>query len=172
MHIKYCGGEYVKVKEPEGFGEKKSGKGAKRKPPATGIGLPSGNRPISDWLKKPTETSSNSNSEQVALRKEDFASPTDVCPAVAAVLNGSGRIVGEEVSMEPEFLEKRRGILEAAALRRLHVVPPRRQAGNGVIVDLVSPTAVGVTCPVCGARVSEDNTELNSHIDACLGQLP
>lgn len=204
MHVKFCGGEYIKIKGPEGFAEKKAGKGAKRKLPleirtestSTGVVPPPGNRPISDWF-NPIEVSRNLSFEQVASREDSF-NDKDVCPAVAVVLptgqapgtesKGSGGRLEKNDGVEPESMKERRRIFEAAALRRMHDAsrsstvaiqieskPKTEQMDGGVVVDLVSPIAdkaMKITCPVCGVSVSDDNAQLNTHLDECLGGVP
>ncbi|EFN55909.1 hypothetical protein CHLNCDRAFT_52181 [Chlorella variabilis] len=141
MHIKHCGGAWVKVKEPEGFGKKKGGKkgataggggnsssggggdagGAKR---PDGAHVPAkrprkgeqqqgaGGRPITDFFPR----------TEGGARPAAAAGACEVLPALQAVAGAAG---GAGPAAEPPAEERRRLVAEAA-MRRLGAL-----AGSG-----------------------------------------
>ena len=126
MHLKHCGGEYVKIKEPEEYAQKNSKKkkqkigsgqdGATESHGGGGgggsSGLPTGQRAITSWLNPPASM-------------PDSSAGTSTLPAINAVLQGNRGYTtngtaekSEKASQLPVSVEERRNLFEAAALRR------------------------------------------------------
>lgn len=144
MHLKTCGGDYVKVKEPENYGQKRikkkaktidsdiGGESAAAAAESNGGGAGGSNRkkinagqpPITNWFRtglgKTLDSPAQPSSDQTPL------------PSIAAVLGrqhdqgksthnrATATSVGD-FNNNPTTVEEQRRLLEAAAIRRLQL---------------------------------------------------
>jgi hypothetical protein len=181
-HLRSCGGEFIKVKEPEEYSQKNKKK-SKKDDTASGTGVFTGQRAITGWLHPPNSDDKNKVAEE----------DTSVLPSINAVLQGNP----VTKNIQPLSAQERRRLLEAAALRRAvqQTIPTTQQPipttqqpikttqthSQAEIVDLVEedssvvtprppvPARRTINCPVCAAEFAEnDNAALNEHLDRCL----
>lgn len=181
MHLKHCGGEFIKVKEPEGF--KKAGNKEKRK--QTIASELNGEQPHTSSVKKETSKIKNSRliTEWTKRRKSDDEDKKKiieekedtVLPAInTIIMNAAMSDPNPQPTTERGMSrEERCRVLEAAALSRrtdLSKVSPICREDKPIEIDLSSPKDIeGVPCPLCGIKFDPaDNAGLNTHIDACL----
>jgi len=185
MHLRQCGGEYIKIKEPEDYAQKNM-KRKKKVGESSGSGSAfSGQRAITGWLKPPSSTT---------------GIETATLPALDAVLQQRN----DEKLQPPESAQERRALFEAAALRRsgqaatvsnptptLYPQKHQTEVINLFEEDVPSlspappplplppspppqpslgaPAATPISCPICGAQFpANENAALNTHLDACL----
>lgn len=197
MHLRHCGGEYIKIKEPEGYAQNNNKKRKKKDGQACGgtggggggtggIGIGSafpGQRAITGWLKPPSSTNGNGNA---------------TLPALNAVLQQGNH----EKLQPPVSAQERRALYEAAALRRsgqqatnasnptlypqkhqielINLVeedvpslssaaPPSHPLPTPQPSSPVATAANPIICPICGAQFpANENAALNTHLDDCL----
>lgn len=116
MHLRHCGGTFVKIKEPEGYGAKKGGKareGAGADAPPKRPKGPSG-RPITDFFRRPAGDLGAGSSNAAG------AVPSAAHPAISAVLEQhTDAASASAVPAEHPSLEERRRLLGDAVLRRV-----------------------------------------------------
>jgi SprT-like family len=193
MHLRDCGGEYVKIKEPEEYTAKNNKMKKKKKggdgDGGSGSGF-SGQRQITGWLNPAHPSSTNTTDSDATL------------PAIDTVLKQQ-RGGGDREKARPPSVsaEERRALFEAAALRRAGQGGSEIYAAKTLysqnlqqseVINLVdeeapSPAAAppsssppppsqplqtgqpSIRCPVCGKEFpANDNGALNSHLDDCL----
>jgi hypothetical protein len=176
MHLKYCGGEFIKVKEPEGF--KKAGINSKRKQAIAsesndeqlhtsfvkkGTKIKN-SRLITEWTKKPPD---DDDKREIIAKKEET-----VLPAINTIIINAKSDPSQPTKHELSREERCR-VLEAAALSRRNGVSKASSACRQdkiIEIDLSSSKDIEVVaCPLCGRKFDPaDNAGLNTHVDACL----
>ncbi|KAK9917313.1 hypothetical protein WJX75_003043 [Coccomyxa subellipsoidea] len=201
MHIRYCGGSYIKVAEPEGYVDKRKGTGkgkAEEAKFATADGKPlplkrprstpdQGTVQITDFFERiiqpsgslETGTQQGSKSSRKAVRGRG-GTPEQrrrlLADAALRRLQGSSDpgAEAEEVDAKPgaSALDAR----ATAAPKKLKHHHDQGCAGNTVMPatteDKAPDSAKGVRERERWAALAISNAELNAHVDACLvGQV-
>jgi hypothetical protein len=172
VHVRWCGGEFVKTAEPEGYVDRRRkrragapAEGAVAPPAARapagggrrrgGGGRQTGGRPITDFFGR----AGGAAAEAPGAEEEPAGAP----------------------AAEPAPEERRRQLAEAVE-RRLGggAAAAPASAGSGAeVVDLTGESDAeddgggeSVACPLCGrswpAAALPTNAELNAHVDTCL----
>ena len=154
MHLKTCGGEYVKIKEPEDYGQKKSKKKAKSSNgdnDGTGVGESSsikdnnnkisnkGQPPITAWFKDTGDRLGSSSGQISTDLRTGGNDRGSTLSSITAVLDNIGHsrgpapITGADGSSlqsnHSSAVEEGRKLFEAAALRRV-----QQSANNHIII--------------------------------------
>lgn len=169
MHLKHCGGEFIKVKEPEGYKQGNKGKRKRnavedmdslqgRQPQQSELKKENDVRLITEWVKTVTVMHDEGKKEG----KRDV-----LLPSIDATMN---RKTESHPGNAEISRQERCKMLEAAALRRLKssLSIPERTPNEEVIEVDISCNEL-VSCPLCGIKFeSTDNVGLNAHLDICL----
>lgn len=180
MHLRYCGGGYIKTKEPDGYGDQRRKKRRK------------GDDGVPDAAKQPGVSDSRSRpitSFFPRLSAPDQQGDNEPIPAIDAILKaskkeglrGNGSSGPGEIGMLQEANERRR-LLAEAAMRRMQPGPraalssedqPSDSADLKTTDQDIKETGWAASCPACGQEVHaadehHGNVSLNQHLDQCL----
>jgi len=171
MHMKHCGSVYIKIKEPEGYEDKRGRKRATKGNDNGGGTSSSSDRSITDFFPRVPiipaisavlevaenrDCSKDSTGQQQQQQEEEFW-------------------VYDEVSVE----DKRETGTSAAAwdVDQTTNEPKKKERTKEHFVDLTmpgSPRQWVSSCPACGTEMRAGNERqgnmlLNAHLDICLG---